>query len=340
MRKNRKGLVSGLACGFGVVGASAIAFSAAASSFVGRNVISEDTSASGLNYTSSGDNEASLMVLGGDSDISSSMIVASGADSVGVALQGDANFSISDSTVINSGLNGAAFLLDGSTGSLTVSNTSASSTGGLAVAQGSQAALTLSANESANGSILVDSDSVLSLSMTDGNKFIGDINPYNQGLVNLSVSADSVLYLTGDSYLGSLNDEASNLMNIYLCGYTLTVNGEAIAANDSDCSVLIGGYGQPTIIPDDYDPNPSPAPAPEPDPTPPAPEPTPDPVPDPTPDPAPAPEPEPVHYEPQVVIPNTGDTVQSQLFAAGSTLMGLSLCFLIATRNFTKGLGR
>ncbi len=339
MRKNRKGLVSGLACGFGVVGASAIAFSAAATSYVGQSFISEDTVASGVNYTSSGDNEASLMVLSGNSDISSSMIVASGSNSVSVGLQGDSNFSISNSTVINSGLNGTTFLLDGSTGSLTVNNASASSLGNLVAVQNSQAAMTFAANESANGSIMVDGNSTLLLSMTDGNKFIGNINTYNQGAVNLNVSADSVLYLTGDSYVASLNDEAANLMNIYLCGYTLTVNGEAVEANNSDCSVLIGGYGQPTIIPDDYDPNPTPpAPQPDPDPAPaPQPDPTPTPDPDPTPapqpDPTPAPAPEPVHYEPVVVTPNTGDNVSSQMVIAGMTIAGLGLCFTVVSKK-------
>jgi hypothetical protein len=232
--------------------------------------------------------------------------------------------------VINSGLNGTAFLLDNNSGSLTITNTSASSTGNLVAVQASTAALTLSGNTSANGSIIVDGASSLALNMLGGNRFIGSINSSNEGAVDLNVSADSVLYLTGNSYVRSLNDEASDYANIYLCGYTLTVNGVAVEGNTADCGELVGGYGQPTIIPDDYDPNPpapQPQPEPEPEPTPtPTPTPTPQPEPEPTPAPAPAPaEPEPVRYEPQVVMPNTLDNVSEYGLILGTTFAGLSL---------------
>ena len=339
MRKNRKGLVPGLVCSLGAIGASAMVLSAAAANHTGQNILAENSELSGVNYSSSGDNEASLMLVGGNSRISNATIIASGTNSVSVDLQGASELIIADSTVINSGLDGTAFLMDNASGYLTIANASASSTGNLVAVQSSTGAVTFSNNTSANGSILVDGNSAVTLNMVNGNRFIGNINSYNQGAVDLNVSADSVLYLTGDSYVRSLSDAASDYSNIYLCGYTLSVNGVAIEGNQEDCGALVGGYGQPTIIPDDYDPNPTPpAPQPDPDPTPaPQPDPTPAPDPDPTPapqpDPTPAPAPEPVHYEPVVVTPNTGDNVSSQMVIAGMTIAGLSLCFTVVSKK-------
>ncbi len=338
MRKNRKGLVPGLVCSLGAVGASAIVLSAAAMNYTGQNILSEDSELSGVSYSSSGDREASLMLVSGNSSISEATVIASGANSVGAALQGTSSLTIANSTVINSGLDGAAFLMDNNSGYLTIVNTSASSTGNLVAVQSSTGAVTLYGNTSANGSILVDGNSAITLNMVSGNRFIGNINAYNQGAVDLNVSADSVLYLTGDSYVRSLNDSASDYSNIYLCGYTLSVNGVAIEGNQADCGELVGGYGQPTIIPDDYDPNPTPPPTPqpdpepdpEPDPIPPTPQPQPDPEPDPAP--APAPQPEPTHYEPAVVTPNTLDSVSEYSMLLGIAFAGFSLCLGVVAK--------
>ena len=327
MRKNRKGLIPGLVCSLGAVGASALALSAAASNHVGKNILSEDSELSGVSYSSSGDNEASLMLVGGNSNISGATIIANGANSVGAVLNGASNLTISNSSVIDSGLDGVAFLMDGSTGSLTITNTSASSTGNLIAVQNSNSVLTLSGNTSANGSILVDGSSTIVVNMVGGNRFIGKINTHDFGAVDLDVSADSVLYLTGDSYVRSLDNEALDNSNIYLCGYTLSVNGVAVEGNQADCGQLIGGYGQPTIIPDDYDPNPKPAPTPQPEPEPePTPTPTPQPEPEPEPEPTPEPEPQPEHYEPIVVTPNTLDKTSEHALLFGMALVGLSLC--------------
>lgn len=339
MRKNKKGPIFGLACGLGAVGASAVVLSAAASTFVGQNIIAENTELSGTSYNSTDDNTASLLVTGGNSKLSGAFVSASGTESMSVALQNSGKLHLENSTIINSGLQGTAFLLDNSTGTLTILNSSASSTGELLVAQNSQAALNLVSNTKINGSILVDNGSDLSISMSDGNQFIGSINGANQGRVNLYVSEDSVLYLTGNSYVESLSDGASDYSNIYLCGYTLSVNGVAIEGNATDCGELVGGYGQPTIIPGDYDPNPAPTPAPEPEPEPepeptptPTPTPTPQPEPEPEPTPAPAPAPEPVYYEPVVYTPNTLDSVSEYASLLGVAFMGLGLTMLIVAK--------
>lgn len=336
MRKNKKGLVPSLACGFGAVGATAIVLGAAASSFVGKNVISEDAELSGASYNSGENNEAALLALDGTSSVTGSTITASGANSMSVAMQNNATLSVVNSTVINSGTSGTAFLIDSASGSLNVVNSSVSSTGNLVAVQNSRASLNLISNTNANGSILVDSSSLLYLSMTNGNQFIGSINALDQGSVSLNMSADSVLYLTGNSFLSSLTDEAADYSNIYLCGYTLTVNGELIAGNNADCGDLVGGYGQPTIIPDGYDPNPTP-PAPDPQPEP---QPEPKPEPQPQPEPTPTPSKEPVYYEPQVVSPNTGDGINSRLFVMGAAFMGLGLCLVICAKSLNKNFGR
>ena len=275
--------------------------------------------------------------MDGSTSLTSIMIVASGVNSMGAVLQNDASLSLMGATVINSGLQGTAFLMDNSFGDLSISSSSVSATGNLLVVQNSNSSLSLIGNSSANGSILVDGASVLRISMTEGNRFIGNINNLGRGIVDLDMSSDSVLYLTSNSFLRSLSDEALDYSNIYLCGYALTVNGEEISANDADCGSLVGGYGQPTIIPDDYDPNPTPPtpqPDPEPDPTPPAPAPTPSPTPQPDPAPEPTTESEPVYYAPQVVSPNTGDNIFGRLFIIGAAFMGLSLCLLLTVKRF------
>ena len=151
MRKNKKGLVPGLACGFGAVGAAAIVLSAAASSYTGENVISVDTTLSGESFSSSADNEASLIAIGGDSSFTGSTILASGANSMSAVLQNSANLSVINSTVINSGLQGTAFLIDSASGSLLVMNSSVSSMGNLVAVQNSSATLNLVSNMYENG---------------------------------------------------------------------------------------------------------------------------------------------------------------------------------------------
>ena len=179
MRKSKKGLVPGLACGLGIVSATTLVVGVAASGYTGTNVISEDTTLSGVNFNSSGDSEAALIAVDGSSSLTSAMIVASGANSMSAVLQNNASLSFVGSTVINSGLQGTAFLMDNSFGDLSISSSSVSATGNLLAVQNSNASLSLIGNSSANGSILVDGASILRISMTGGNQFIGNINNFN-----------------------------------------------------------------------------------------------------------------------------------------------------------------
>ncbi len=83
------------------------------------------------------------------------------------------------------------------------------------------------------GNIIVDSISTLDLTLENGSKFFGSIDTDDQAQqIDLTVSADSVIVLTGDTYVDSLTNEDAENMNIYLNGYKLYVNGTETAANE------------------------------------------------------------------------------------------------------------
>lgn len=80
-------------------------------------------------------------------------------------------------------------------------------------------------NQSAQGSIVVDSISSLTMNLTNGSSFTGTINSDNQGEVNLTLDTSSNLTLTADTYLTSLTNANSTNSNINLNGHKLYVNG-------------------------------------------------------------------------------------------------------------------
>ena len=86
------------------------------------------------------------------------------------------------------------------------------------------------------GTILVGSDSELTLNLTDGSEFTGTIDgnitnakgdtvSTEVGTVSVSIDKDSTWTLTADTYITSFDGDASS---INTNGYTLYVNGEAI----------------------------------------------------------------------------------------------------------------
>lgn len=81
------------------------------------------------------------------------------------------------------------------------------------------------ANQSAQGSIVVDSISSLTMNLTNGSSFTGAINSDNQGEVNLTLDTYSNLTLTADTYLTSLTNADSTNSNINLNGHKLYVGG-------------------------------------------------------------------------------------------------------------------
>ncbi|MBQ9266671.1 MAG: hypothetical protein IJ217_00030 [Clostridia bacterium] len=87
-------------------------------------------------------------------------------------------------------------------------------------------------NQKVEGNIIVDDISTLALSLNSGSVMIGTIDTENQAKnIDLSLSSDSVISLTGDAYVDTLTNEDSNNANIYLNGYKLYVNGEEVSAN-------------------------------------------------------------------------------------------------------------
>lgn len=88
-------------------------------------------------------------------------------------------------------------------------------------------------NQTAEGDIVIDSISAISMELTEGSMYKGTINGANQGgSVSLTLDDTSTVVLTGDSYLSYLGNDVSDNSNIYLNGYKLYVNGTAVSAND------------------------------------------------------------------------------------------------------------
>ena len=88
-------------------------------------------------------------------------------------------------------------------------------------------------NQKVEGSIIVDSVSTLDLSLENGSVLTGSIDNENQAKeVDLTLSEDSVLVLTDDTYVDSLTNAVSDNSNIYLNGHKLYVNGNETAANE------------------------------------------------------------------------------------------------------------
>lgn len=80
-------------------------------------------------------------------------------------------------------------------------------------------------NQEANGNIVVDSISKLTMKLSNGSTFKGTINNSNEGEVSLTLDKSSKIILTGDTYVKSLTNTDSSNSNINLNGYKLYVNG-------------------------------------------------------------------------------------------------------------------
>jgi len=83
-------------------------------------------------------------------------------------------------------------------------------------------------NQYAEGDIVLDNISTLDLSMKSGSVLIGAINTDNTAKnISVKLSSDSVLSLTSNTYLSSLDNELSDNSNIYSNGkYKLYVDGK------------------------------------------------------------------------------------------------------------------
>ena len=88
-------------------------------------------------------------------------------------------------------------------------------------------------NQKVSGNVIVDSISTLSMSLKDKSVLVGSIDLDNQAKkVDLTLSSDSVLSLTADTYVDSLTNEDSSNSNIYSNGkYKLYVDGKEVSIN-------------------------------------------------------------------------------------------------------------
>jgi len=101
----------------------------------------------------------------------------------------------------------------------------------------SNKALVKASSQKLSGGIKVGNDSVLALELTDGSAFEGSIDgsivnasdtvvSTETGAVSVTLDSSSTWTLTGDSYVTEFNGD---LNNVNRNGYTLYVNGEALA---------------------------------------------------------------------------------------------------------------
>ena len=81
------------------------------------------------------------------------------------------------------------------------------------------------------GDIVIDSISSLNMNLT-GSYYKGTIT--NSGTVKLTLDANSIVVLTGDSYITSLSNATSDNSNIYANGHKLYVNGSEVSINQSE----------------------------------------------------------------------------------------------------------
>ena len=161
----------------------------------------------------------------------------------GDASEGTSYFTASNSTITTN--KGDTFYITNTSSIITLTNnviTNNDSTGALLRAEaaawgnsGSNGGKVLFdlIHQTAEGDIVVDSISELSMELTEGSTYKGAVNSANQGgSVSLTLDDTSTVVLTGDSYVSALYNDVSDNSNIYLNGYTLYVDGTAVSANE------------------------------------------------------------------------------------------------------------
>lgn len=95
-------------------------------------------------------------------------------------------------------------------------------------ANGGTVTLNMEAQE-AEGNIVVDNISTLTMNVTSNSQYTGTINAENTAKnIKLKLDKTSRITLTGDTYVTSLEDEDSSYSNINFNGHKLYVNGTAI----------------------------------------------------------------------------------------------------------------
>lgn len=192
-----------------------------------NSVTLESTIVTDTNNTLNGNSETYKNIfiyqsMSGDAETGTGTFTAK--DSTFITNQGDHFFVTNTTAVIN--LSGNKFTNNDSGGAFLRAQSgkwgSSGSNGG---------AVTLNASsQEVIGDIVIDGVSSLDLNLT-GSYFRGAIA--NDGTVNLTVDASSVVVLTGDSYISSLSNATLDNSNIYANGYRLYVDGSEVSINQS-----------------------------------------------------------------------------------------------------------
>ena len=168
----------------------------------------------------------------------------------GDASEGTSYFTANDSTIITN--KGDTFYITNTNSVISLKNNAIvnndptgvllraeSSAWGNSGSNGGKVTFSLS-EQTAEGDIVIDSISALSMELADSSTYKGTINGANQGgSVSLALDADSVIVLTGDSYVDSLTNADAENSNIFLNGYNLYVGGDAISANDGEAPEVV-----------------------------------------------------------------------------------------------------
>lgn len=157
----------------------------------------------------------------------------------GDAEDGKSEFASTNSTIITN--KGDTFYITNTTAEITLENnkiTNNDSTGyflrtqkdswGNSGSNGGDVTLTLK-NQKVEGDIYIDEVSTLDMSLKDNSLYTGTINKDKTAKsIKLTLSKNSKIKLTGDSYVTELNDSDASYSNIDFNGYKLYVNGKVI----------------------------------------------------------------------------------------------------------------
>jgi len=95
-------------------------------------------------------------------------------------------------------------------------------------------------NQEIKGNIYIDNISTLDMNLEDNSYFEGAIDVNNVAKeINLTLSSDSKIILTGDSYLDSLDNEDTTNSNIYLNNHKLYVDGKEVSGNTDEVETTV-----------------------------------------------------------------------------------------------------
>lgn len=157
----------------------------------------------------------------------------------GDATTGEAEFTAKDSTIVTE--KGDTFYVTNTSAKITLENnkiTNKDSSGnflriqkdswGNSGSNGGNVTFSMN-NQTAEGNIVVDEISSLTLNIKSKSKYTGSINNENTAKeVIVNIDKNSNIKLTGDTYVSELNDDDKTYSNIDFNGYKLYVNGKAI----------------------------------------------------------------------------------------------------------------